>query len=109
MSVSRGDIFVGALSGDFGKPRPLLVIQTDMLNETHPSVLVCPITSHVTLLKTFRLALDPNADNGLQERSEIMIDKVSAIARSRLSQRIGTLSPAEMLQVEQILRFLMGL
>ncbi len=109
MTIARGDILLGALSGDFGKPRPLLVIQTDVLNETHPSLLVCPITTHITLLKTFRLAVDPNPDNGLLERSEIMVDKVSAIARARLGRKIGFLSPAEIVQVEQILRFMMQL
>ncbi len=106
MSISRGDIVLGILSGDFGKPRPVLIVQTNLLNETHPSVLVCPITSHLTSAQFLRMSLAPTQMNGLLKHSEIMIDKVSAIARTRLTQKIGTLDPHEMEQVERILKFL---
>lgn len=109
MTISRGDIVLGALPGDFGKPRPVLVVQTDLLNETHATLLVCPITSHVASHKSFRMPVEPAADNGLLKRSEIMVDKVSALVQTRMSQKIGVLSPAEMRQVEHILKFLFQL
>lgn len=106
MSLARGDIVLGVLSGDFGKPRPMLVVQTDLLNPTHASVLVCPISSHLTHIKSFRMTILPESSNGLEKTSEIMIDKVSAISRSKLAQKIGALTIAEMRQVEQVLKFL---
>jgi mRNA interferase MazF len=43
--MERGDIIICALSGDYGKPRPAVVIQSDLFNPTHASITVCPITT----------------------------------------------------------------
>ncbi len=109
MIVSRGDVVLGALPGDFGKPRPVLIVQTDLLNETHATMLVCPITSHIGSHKSFRMLVEPATTNGLLKQSEVMVDKVSALAQTRITRKIGTLGSAEMRQVEQILKFLFQL
>ena len=55
--MERGDIIICALSGDYGKPRPAVVIQSDLFNPTHASITVCPITSHLIEAPLFRLSL----------------------------------------------------
>lgn len=104
----RGDIVTVALQGDYGKPRPALIVQANSLLETYASVIVCPITSTILPLD-FRLILSPSSGNGLRVVSQVMTDKIIAIPREKLGHRIGTLDPAEMRQVNAALAFLLAL
>ncbi len=104
MEITRGDIVVAVLPGDYGKGRPGLIVQADAFNPTHASLVVCPITSHLVDAPLFRVRLPPNADNGLEVPSEIMIDKMMAIKRARIAKVIGHLSEARMQAVNGALR-----
>lgn len=64
-----------AAAGDYGKPRPAVIVQTDAFPETHASVVVCQITSDVFDAPDFRITVDPSSANGLHVRSQIMADK----------------------------------
>jgi mRNA interferase MazF len=75
----RGDVVICILSGDYGKPRPAVVIQSDFFNETHASVVVCPVSSELTGLNLFRIAIPESAITGLHKPSEVMVDKLSAV------------------------------
>jgi mRNA interferase MazF len=92
MMYQRGDIVVCVLSGDYGKPCPAVVVQSDLFNPTHASITVCPITSHIEDASLFRLSIEPSAENGLRSSSQIMIDKISTLKREKVHQRIGKLS-----------------
>lgn len=103
--MKRGDIVSVAGKGDFStKPRPALVVQSDLFNEHHPSVTVCPITSFVTGATLYRVPIRRDEENGLEEDSEIEIDRVQAIWRWRVRQRIGRASGFVALEVEHALR-----
>ncbi len=52
--MRRGDVVLVAVPGDYGKPRPAVVIQTDLANETHASFVVCPMTSYIQDAPLFR-------------------------------------------------------
>jgi mRNA interferase MazF len=93
--IKRGDIVVCALQGDYGKPRPAIVIQSDIFNSTHSSITVCPLTTHAVDAPVFRLALDPRPENGLKQFSQIMVDKVVSIRRDKIREKIGSLSSIE--------------
>jgi mRNA interferase MazF len=54
----RGDIVIIAMQGDFGKPRPALVIQSNLFTE-HPTVTILPITSDRRDTSLFRLDVQP--------------------------------------------------
>jgi mRNA interferase MazF len=84
-------------------------VQTDAINDTHPSLLVCPITRQIVDLPMIRMPLDPSEENGLKQRSEVMVDKVVAIHRSRVLRVIGNLENAEMRHVDVLLRSLLFL
>ena len=94
---------IAVLTGDYGKPRPALVIQSDLFNETHSSLVICPITSESTGLTLFRISLPASKSTGLRDESEIMIDKMTAVARGRLRRRIGRLTATQMLLVNEAL------
>ena len=107
--MSRGDIVVVSAPGDFGKPRPAVVVQTNLLNPTHASIVVCLLTSDLSDAPLFRISIEPNSDNGLKHRSQVMVDKVVALGRQRLSAPVGSLDDETMLAVSRSLALVLGL
>lgn len=90
--MQRGDIVVCVASGDYGKPRPAVIVQSDLFNATHDSITVCPITTHILEAPLFRLLLSPSKQNGLQATSQIMVDKITTIKHDKIRKKIGTLT-----------------
>src|SRR5215471_9685744 len=90
--MRRGDVVVVAAAGDYGKPRPAVIVQTDAFPETHASVVVCQMTSELSNAPDFGVTIDPSATNGLRAQSQIMADKPVTIRRARVGQIIGRLS-----------------
>jgi|SRR5690625_2483630 len=103
----RGSIVTVALQGDLGKPRPALVIQSDLLNEL-TSVIVCPITSEIrdTL---FRITIEPNPGNGLRSLSQVMTDKIATVPRSKIGSTIGHLDAERLRAVDRTLMWVIGI
>jgi mRNA interferase MazF len=102
--LRRGDLVVCVFRGDYGKPRPAIVVQSDLFNETHASVVLCPLSSDLMGLPLFRIKLEAKDTRGLRHDSEAMVDKIAAVDRRRVHERIGQLSPAQMRQVDHALR-----
>ncbi len=107
--MRRGDIVVCVLSGDYGKPRPAVVVQSDLFNETHASVTVSPITSHLEDAPLFRLEIAPSAQTGLDKVSQIMVDKTMAVSRDKIRQSMGKLGREDMKRLDEALRCWFGL
>jgi mRNA interferase MazF len=106
--VKRGDLMTVAVSGDYGKPRPALVVQADAF-DLHPSVIVLPLTSELHETPLFRVAVAAGRATGLRVPSQIMVDKATAVPRVKLGTRIGQVDAATMRTVEQMLRGFLGL
>lgn len=103
--MRRGDIVATIGRGDFAtKPRPSLIVQADAFNAHHPGITVCPITSDVTGDNFFRIPVAADTDTNLLADSEIEIDLVQAIWRTRVGRQIGTASQDTMFLVDQALR-----
>ena len=100
--MRRGDLVTVAVSGDYGKPRPALVIQSDLFEELS-SVTLCLVTSELRAAPIFRITVDPSPDNGLRRVSQIQVDKVLTVARERIGGTIGRLDDATMLKVNRSL------
>ena len=100
--MRRGDLVTVALSGDYGKPRPALVIQSDAFREL-PSVTVLRLTSELHDWPTFRVTVEPTVANGLRATSQIMIDKAAALPRERVGQVFGRLEEEVMQAVRRAL------
>lgn len=108
MPVSRGDLVIVAAPGDYRKPRPAVVVQSNALPESHASVVICPMTSELAEAD-FRITVEPEPETGLQVRSQVMADKPVTIRRARIGHRIGRLSPSEMARLNVALAFVLGL
>lgn len=106
--MMRGKLVTVALQGDDGRPRPAVVIQSDLFDE-HPSVTVLPLTSELRDTPLFRITVEPSPDNGLQRRSQIMIDKIHTVPRTRLGSMLGKLSDDEQVAVNRSLMLFLGL
>jgi mRNA interferase MazF len=106
--MKRGDIATIALQGDYGKPRPALVIQSDLFAE-HPSVTILPITSDLRDAPIFRIAITPNDLNGLKTLSQVMVDKAMTVPRERCGNTFGRLDDVDMLEVTRALAVFLGI
>ena len=100
---------VVAASGDYGKPRPAVIVQTNALIGDHASVVVCQLTSEIIGATDFRITLEPSPENGLRVRSQVMADKPVTVRRERVGKTIGKLAPADMGRLDLALAFVMGL
>ena len=108
--MKRGTIVVVAARGAYtGKPRPALVVQSDLFNPTHSSVTICPITSECVDAPLFRLTLPPGARTGLRAVSQVMIDKVVSVPRQAITAEVGECDPREVEAVDDGLRRWLGL
>lgn len=96
MKIHRGDVVICAFQGDYGKPRPAIVVQSDLFNEVHESLTLCPITSDLKEAPLFRVSLRPKVSNGLKVESQVMVDKIVSIQRDKIKQKIGRLSETEL-------------
>jgi mRNA interferase MazF len=106
--VSRGDIMIGTPPGDYGKPRPVLIVQDDAYAAL-PSVTVLPLTSDLAHAPLIRVAIEPSNSNGLRKSSQVMIDKAVTVPRSKIGNRIGVIDPATMQAVNTALAGFLGL
>jgi len=110
MEVKRGAIVVVAAKGAYtGKPRPALVVQSDLFNPTHQSVTICPITSDCVDAPLFRIPLPPGERTGLRVVSQIMVDKIVSVPRSAITAEIGRCDAAELEAAEDALRRWLGM
>ena len=107
--MKRGDVVTVAASGDYGKPRPAVIVQTDALPAEHASVIVCQMTSDVAEAPDFRVTIEPTGKNGLRTRSQIMADKPVTIRRERVGRKIGSLDDKDVARLNVALAFVMGL
>lgn len=97
-----------AVHGDYGKPRPAVVIQSDGLVETD-SVLVCLLASTVRETPLYRLTVPSTPETGLQQASQVMVDKIMAVRRDKCGPPIGRLDEAGMLALNRLLALVVGL
>lgn len=105
--MKRGDLVTIALSGDYGKPRPAVVIQSDLF-DAHPSVTILPVTSELRDAPLFRIRVEATSDNGLRRTSEVMVDKLQTVAREKIGRTIGHLDDESMLAINRALAVFLG-
>ena len=106
--MKRGDLVPVVLAGAYGKPRPALVIQSDLFARD-PSVTILPITTEIRPIETFRIAVEPSERNGLRAHSQIMVDKAHTIPRDKAGDPFGELEARTLAAVNRALAVFMGL
>ncbi len=106
--MKRGDIVITSLPDDYGKPRPAVIVQSDRLGHLE-SVLLCPMTSDLVPPEAIRITVAPAPENGLRFPSQIMVEKVTALRRSKCREAIGRLDDALIQQLNEALALVAGL
>ena len=111
MQIKQYDIWLADLNPargtEPGKTRPVVIVQTDLLNEVHPSTVICPVTTNVKediLLLRVHLKKDQ-----LQKTSDILIDQVRAIDNRRLIRQIGKLTKEQIGSLKSNIRIVLDL
>jgi mRNA interferase MazF len=107
--MHRGDVVAVAVPGDYGKPRPGVIVQTDAFPDSHASIVVCQMTTRLVDAPDFRVTIDPTEENGLRATSQVMADKPVTVRRERIGQRIGRVGADDMVRLNAALAFVMGL
>jgi len=106
--VRRGDIVTIVLPGAYGKPRPALVVQSDLF-DTLASVTVLPVTSELRTAPLLRISIEPNTDNGLRKKSQVMVDKAQTVPRDKVGAMIGRLHEDTLVAVDRALAVCFGI
>ncbi len=106
--MRRGDFVTMAMPGDFGKPRPALVIQADQFEE-HATVSVLLVSSALVAAPLLRITIQPSEGNGLQKPSQVMVDKAMTVRRDKLGQAFGRIEAEAMVEVERCLAVFLGI
>ena len=97
-----------AMQGDFGKPRPALVIQSDQFNE-HATVTVLLVSSSLVDAPLFRVSVQPDKINNMHKLSQVMVDKAMTVKRDKLGAAFGSASDEVMLEVGRCLAVFLGI
>lgn len=104
----RGDFVTIAVQGDFGKPRPALVIQADLFSD-HSSITVLPLTSDLVDAPLLRVTVQPTEYNGLQKSSQVMVDKAMTIRREKMGPPFGRIDLDTLVEIERRLALFLGI
>ena len=100
--MKRGDLVTIAFPGDFGKPRPALIIQSDQFDQTG-TVTVLLLSRTLVDAPLIRTTIEPTQTNGLRKRSQVMVDKAMSVKRDKIGAAIGRLDAEAMLAVTRAL------
>jgi mRNA interferase MazF len=111
MEIKQYDIWLANLNPskgtEAGKTRPVVIVQTDLLNTIHLSTLICPVTTNVQPeLEYLRIHL---AKGQLDQLSDVLIDQIRAIDNARLISKLGRLTQAQQLKLKANLRIVLDL
>ena len=109
MDLKRGDIVVVAAPGDYGKPRPALVLQSDLFSATESVVVALITSSQRPQAPLFRRPIMPSPISGLRHPSDVMLDKLVTLSRAKVSNAVGHLTPSEMAGISASLALFLGL
>lgn len=107
--MRRGDICIAAARGVYtGKPRPVVVVQDDRFDAT-ASLTVCPLTTNDVEAPLTRIAVEPAATTGIEQPSQIMVDKITTVPRTSVRDHLGRLEDSDLVRLDRALLVFLGL
>lgn len=107
--MKRAEIWTVAGGPDYaGKPRPAVIVLDDAFAGTS-SITLCPFTTRTVDAPLIRLPIEPTRQNGLTVASDVMVDKITTVARSKLQKRVGRLAVEDMIRVNRAVLVFLGL
>jgi len=108
--MRRGDIVAVAAPGDFGKPRPAVIIQGDALNNAGASsTIVALMTSRLRDAPLLRLTIEPEDSNGLERTSQVQTNRIVTIRTEKIGATIGRLNDQQQVELNRLLALAIGL
>ena len=109
--MKQGEIWYANLDPTEGNEqagfRPVLIVSGNLANEFAPVVLCCPITSKIKNYKGNPI-LEPDDQNGLKQKTEVMIIHLRSLSNSRLKQKLGSVKPSHIKLVKQTINELLN-
>lgn len=96
------------MPGDFGKPRPALIIQADQFEDTG-TVTVLLVSGTLVDAPLIRPTVRPTPENGLRKPSQVMIDKAMSVKRDKIGPSFGRFDDETMLSITRSLAVFLGL
>lgn len=107
--MRRGDVYVAVVRGAYtGKPRPVVIVQDDRFDAT-ASVTVCPLTTDPIQAPLTRIVVEPTAPTGIEQRSSIMVDKITTMPKGNIRDRLGRITDADVIRLDRALVVFLGL
>jgi mRNA interferase MazF len=106
--MRRGDLVTVAAPGDYGKPRPAVIVQSDRILNVD-SIILCPLTSVERDAPLFRLTVGASASTGLRQQSQIMVEKIRSVRRDRCGPVMGRLDDETLAALDELLAIVVGL
>ena len=107
--MKRGEVWIVAAGpGYAGKPRPAVILQDDAFDATG-SITICPFTTHAVDAPLVRLPVEPSDQNGLRVPSQLMVDKITTVSKTKCETRVGRLSDKDMVRVNRAILVFLGL
>ncbi len=113
MKIKQFEIWIADLNPrmgtETGKIRPVIIVQTDLLNREHPSIVICPITTNIKSESEILRVHLKKSTFGLNENCDIMIDQVRAIDNKRLLKKVGEVDSEIAERVRENLKIILDL
>ncbi len=106
--MRRGEIWTAAGSGYVGKPRPVVIIQDDRFDATS-SVTVCALTTDPIEAPLFRVPVTPDETNGIRDPSNLMVDKITTVPRTKFGEKIGRLGDDDIVRLGRAVVVFLGI
>jgi mRNA interferase MazF len=107
--MRRGEIWTVAGGKEYaGKPRPAVIVQDDSFDATE-SITICAFTTDETDAPLFRLAVQPNQNNGLRAACRLMVDKITTVPKSKLGAQLGRLDEEDVVRLNRAALVFLGL
>ena len=107
--MKRGEVWTAAGGPDYaGKPGPAVILQDDAFDAAG-SITICPFTTYAVDAPLMRLPIGPSAQNGLRVSSQLMVDKITTVSKTKCETRVGRLSDEDMVRVNRAVLVFLGL
>ena len=106
--MKRGELWTVSGRGYAGKARPAVIVQDDRFDAT-ASITICVFTKDETEAPLFRLHIEPSEHNGLRAASQLMVDKITTVSKSKLGERIGRLDEEDVMRLNRAVLVFLGL
>lgn len=111
MEIRQYELWLADLNSALGteprRTRPVVIIQTDLLNEVHPSTIVCPVTTNVKhSIDLLRIHLKKSQ---LEKPSDVLIDQMRAIDNRRFVRKLGTLTKYQIKKIQENIKIVLDL